>query len=329
MDTLDTWFSAEQREQMIDRLIRRVGLTRIRANCFLRLWIYAIVTENKQKPPLRGLQFPTTAIICTHRQAAELFYSDSDRGSDRSAGMMLDKLAALGLIEKVFDGNTTRIRIQAIEGILEENSAESSINLYLDSFDPRCDAVPVANLLTRNYRWMNRDSEVLPHRISRILRAWAHQYPTGARVLRRRDNLHPVGFYFLYPTASESEVNFFASPDKGLHLSALGDNDPFTMAQPGDKDCLAVFVRSWMIEPSYREDYRSLFLEDTRDTLRRMMLDFPTLCDLYTLIIHPHYERLASALGFQKTLRTRQQSIYWMYLGLDRFLALDLDKITF
>jgi hypothetical protein len=37
---------------------------------------------------------------------------------------MLDKLAALGLIEKIFDGNTTRIKIKPITGILEPDSSE-------------------------------------------------------------------------------------------------------------------------------------------------------------------------------------------------------------
>lgn len=327
--TLETWFSAGKQEQMIDRLIRKVGLTRVRANCFLRLWIYALIQENKYKPPLSELVFPSTSVICTHRQAAELFYPDGERGSDRSAGMMLDKLAALGLIEKSFDGNATRIQIKPIEGILEEETAELSVELRLDSFDPRCDAIPVANLLTRNYHWMNRTSEATPHRISRLLRGWANQYATGARVLRRCDNLNPVGFYLLYPTASESEANFFTSPSKNLHLSVMNEEDPFKMAVPGDKDCLSVFIRSWMIDPAYLDSYRSIFLQDARDTLRQMTRDFPNLCDLYTLIIHPRYERLALALGFQKTVQEHQHSIYWMYLGLDRFLSLDLDKIHF
>ncbi|MDJ0538705.1 MAG: hypothetical protein PX481_08395, partial [Microcystis sp. M53603_WE2] len=164
---LKIWYSWEKQEQMIEHLVGRVGLTRVRATCFLRLWIYAIAKEGQVKPPLSQLIFPTTAIICTHRQASDLFYQDQDQGSDRSAGMMLDKLAALGLIEKIFDGNTTRIKIKPITGILEPDSSESSVELQLDQFNPRCDAIPVANLLTRNYNWMNRNAEAIPHRISR------------------------------------------------------------------------------------------------------------------------------------------------------------------
>jgi hypothetical protein len=88
---LKIWYSWEKQEQMIERLVGRVGLTRVRATCFLRLWIYAIAKEGQVKPPLSQLIFPTTAIICTHRQASDLFYQDQEQGSDRSAGMMLDK----------------------------------------------------------------------------------------------------------------------------------------------------------------------------------------------------------------------------------------------
>ncbi|WP_051358141.1 hypothetical protein [Rubidibacter lacunae] len=52
-------------------------------------------------------------------------------------------------------------------------------------------------------------------------------------------------------------------------------------------------------------------------------MDFPNLCDLHTLIIHPSYERLARSLGFQKTSYDPKVSVYRMYLALDRSLALD------
>ena len=50
---LKIWFSWEKQEQMIECLVGRVGLTRVRATCFLRLWIYAIAKEGQVKP-LRG-----------------------------------------------------------------------------------------------------------------------------------------------------------------------------------------------------------------------------------------------------------------------------------
>ena len=116
---LDAWYSQSQRRTAVSLLMKRVGVTRTRAECFIRLWVYLSVKQLQEsqprlKPPLAKLELLATEVQCTHREAAELFYSDSDRGSDRAAGMMLDKLAALGLIAKHFDGNATAIEIQPI-----------------------------------------------------------------------------------------------------------------------------------------------------------------------------------------------------------------------
>ncbi len=331
MDTeeLNAWFPEEQQQQIIARLVMRVGLTRVRAECFVRLWIYVVVKLQKAqrsqlKPPLQDLGLPKGSVVCTLREAANLFYGDKDRGSDRAAGMMLDKLAALGLISKYFDGNTTQIEIHPIPEVLSPPAIANRVELQVDQFDPRCDAIPIANLLATNYNWMNRSTEAVPHRIAGLLRLWASQYGKGMRVLRRCDNLNPVGIYLLYPTASQSDINFFSSPTKALHLSAMNDVDPFEIAAIGDPNCVSVFIRSWMIDPNYQEQYHIPFLQDTQHALRQMQADFPNLCDLYLLVIHPSYEALPSALGFQKTSRDNHPSVYWMYLALDRFLAIDM-----
>ncbi|MEG4854063.1 hypothetical protein QUB10_24625 [Microcoleus sp. B5-D4] len=328
---LDTWYSPSQRRTVVSLLMKRVGVTRTRAECFIRLWVYLSVKQLQEsqprlKPPLAKLEVPATEVQCTHREAAELFYCDSDRGSDRAAGMMLDKLAALGLIAKHFDGNATAIQIQPVSEILETAEPQKPVQLELDDFNPRCDAIIVANLLATNYNWMNRNTNAVPHKIAKILRLLADKYSKGMRVLRRSDNLNPVGFYLLYPTASESEVNFFNAPSKSLHLSSISDIDPFKMALPGDQNCQSVFVRSWMIDPQYLSEYRIAFLEDAQKVLGEMQTDFPNLCDLYTLMIHPMYEKQSLALGFQKTSSDSQLSVYWMYLALDRFLALDIKE---
>jgi hypothetical protein len=328
---LDTWYSPSQRRTAVSLLMKRVGVTRTRAECFIRLWIYLLVKQLQEsqprlQPPLAKLELPATEVQCTHREAAELFYCDSDRGSYRAAGMMLDKLAALGLIAKHFDGNATAIEIKPVSEILDAAQPENPVKLKLDDFNPRCDAIPVANLLATNYNWMNRNTNAVPYKIAKILRLLASQYSKGMRVLRRCDNLNPVGFYLLYPTASESEVNFFNAPSKSLHLSSLSDIDPFNMALPGDKNCQSVFIRSWMIDPQYLSEYRIAFLEDTQKVLVEMQKDFPNLCDLHTLIIHPLYEKQALALGFHKTSSDSQSSVYWIYLALDRFLALDIKE---
>ena len=112
---LDTWFPVEQQRIVMTELLRRVGLTRIRAEYFLQLWIYLLVKQTPApKPPLLRLELLAEPMICTHREAANLFYGEKDQGSDRAAGLMLDKLTALGLIRKSFDGNTTRIEILPI-----------------------------------------------------------------------------------------------------------------------------------------------------------------------------------------------------------------------
>jgi hypothetical protein len=325
---LALWLDGDRQNQILDRLVDRLGLTRTRGECFLRLWIYLLVKEQREhnpqvKPPLSKLTLLDRPMSCSHREAAELFYSDCDRGSDRSAGMMLDKLAALGLIRKQFDGNISRIEIIATAVDLEPEITKE-FEVKIEPFDPRTDAIPIANLLAANYNWMNHNTEATPHRIVNILRQWARQYDRGMRVLRRQDNFNPIGFYILYPTAATSVSNFFIAPSKSLHLSAIGDTDPFTMAQTGDLDCVSVFIRSWAIDRDYLDRYRVLFLEDTQKTLSQMQTDFPNLCDLYTMIIHPSYEYQASALGFQNMSRDRQMSLYWMYLPLDRFLALNI-----
>ncbi|MBE9060947.1 hypothetical protein [cf. Phormidesmis sp. LEGE 11477] len=348
-EQIDFWFPVEQQRPLIEQISQRVGLTRTRAEYFVRLWVYLVAKQRYKQPAsrqqpedisrpfaLEALTPITDSIKCSHSEAAWLFYGDKDKGSDRAAGMMLDKLAALGLLQKHFDGNTTRITISLNStDLYSEHSSpnhpraeRSRSPLITDDFNPRCDAVPVANLLAINYGWMNQSLDIVPHRITRLLRQWAQQYPIGMRVLRRTDNLNPVGFYLLYPTTADSEITFSSSPTKGLHLASLNDVDPFTLAAPGDLDCMAVFIRSWMIDPVYLEQYRTPFLQDAQRTLKKMQQDFPNLCDLYTLIIHPSYEAMATAVGFQKigSQAHRDTQIYWMYQALDRYLALDLSN---
>ena len=60
--------------------------------------------------------------------------------------------------------------------------------------------------------------------------------------------------------------------------------------------------------------------------MSQMRGDFPNLCDIHTLIIHPSYEELALVLGFQKTSLDAQLSVYWMYLPVARFLVMDIRK---
>lgn len=328
-ESLDEWFPVEQQRNYISTLKGRVGITRLRSEYFVRLWAYLLLKQQHEqgtclKRPLTQLELPEGFVSCTHREAAELFYGNKNRGSERAAGMMLDKLVALGLIEKQFDGNTICIRVHPQLSVTEPPKSTPSVPLKLDDFNPRTDAVPVASFLARNYNWMNKDVQ---YKIAKVLRFWGKQYPTGMRVLRRCDNLHPVGFYIFYPIARESEEYFFLPPSKSFYLSTPTEIDPLQIASPGDPDCTAVFVRSWIIDSPYMQPpHVCQFLEDAKTTLLRMKADFPNLCDMYAMLIHPKYEVLTQALGFQKTYKDPQMSIYWLYTAVDQFLALDVEQ---
>ncbi len=333
-ECIDQHFPPNQQSRYINQLLNRVGLTRRRAQCFVRLWVYLFLKEQQAAQrsfpsPLRQLGVPKDFIPCTHREAATLFYGDQDRGSDRAAGLMLDKLVALGLINKQFDGNTTCIQICLLPEFQAESEAAEQPITAIDTFNPRTDTIPVANFLARTYNWLNRIPDCTSHQIAKTLRRWSQQYPQGMRVLRRCDTLHPVGFYVLYPTAASSEERFFMAPSKSLHLSTANDVDPIEVAQPGDLTCTSVFVRSWMIEPSFMTPDQVIgMLEDAQTLLRDMQQQFPNLCDIHTLVVHPFHEELTLSLGFHKTGQDPQMPVYWMYMALDRYLALDLGAIA-
>ena len=331
-ELLDHWFSVQQQQHYVSLWMGRVGLTRRRAECLVQLWAYLSLKHKSQlnqlpKAPLTELETLEGLVPCTHREAAELFYGKTERGSDRAAGMMIDRLAALGLIEKKFDGHTICIGIRPLPPPPPPRNP-SLPEVFADAFNPRTDTIPIANLLARNYSWMDKDSSAIaPHKIAKILRCWAQQYPKGMRVLRRSDNLTAVGINILFPVASESEVNFFLPPTKSLYLTTSTEVDPFKIATPGDPDCTSIFVRSWMIDPPYMKRQQMYeFLEDGRQTLIAMQADFPNLCDIYALAIHPIYEELQPAIGFHKTCQAAQSLLYWTYQPVDRYLALDLKQ---
>ncbi len=330
---IDDFFGVEDRRKYVALLKGRVGLTRRRAECFVKLWAYLLLKQQQEsgkicEHPLTELDLPEGFVACTHREANELFYAQEDRGSERAAGMMIDKLVALGLIEKEFDGNNICIRIcSALPHIDKSTQPVESVELVTDNFNPRTDAIQAATFLARNYNWMNKNTAVAPQMIARKLRNLAQQYPKGMRVLRRSDTQNPIGVCILYPVASESEENFFLPPSKSLHLSTASQKDPFNIAQPGDENCTSIFIRGFQIDLPYH-NHHSLcqLLEDGRQTLIKMQADFPNICDLYTLTIHPSVESLALAMGFQKTSQDPQISLYWMYIALDKYLALDIEQ---
>lgn len=323
-EDLDRWFAPHHQKAWVESAIGRTGLTRRRAECFARLCAYLMLKQKSEPVSVETPEPPAGWVSCTHAEAAALFYADGDRGSERAAGMMLDKLEALGLLQKRFDGNATSLHIPRVPQPQQSSDLPFAV---ADAFAPRTDAVLVANLLAANYNWLNKNSSAAPVRIARLLRAWAERYPTGMRVLRRTDTQAPVGFCLLYPTASESEACFFAPPNRSLHLSSGADVDPIVMAKPGDPDCVALFVRSFVVAPEFAL-YRPAFLQDSQQAVAHVQADFPNLCDMHTIIIHPSYEALALALGFQKSYGSDRDPLCWMYVPLDRFLALDMKRVA-
>ncbi|MDF5715697.1 MAG: hypothetical protein PUP93_17890 [Rhizonema sp. NSF051] len=329
--SVDYWFPIEQQRKYVSSLKQlRAGLTRCRAEYFVKLWAYLLLKQQQElgKPlqqPLTELDVPEGFVPCTHREAYELFYGETDRGSDRAAGMMIDKLVSLGLIEKDFDGNTTCIRIRSPLPNFHDTAQVEPIQIVPDAFNPRTDAIPVAIFFVRFYNLMNRKPN--PQRTAKILRDWAKQYPIGMRVLRRCDNQHPVGFYVYHPVAPESEQNFFLPPRKSFHLSTASETDPIQIAVPGDLNCTSIFIRAWLIDSDHKQQINVCqFLEDGKKTLIRMLADFPNLCDIYALPMQPDQEKLASALGFQKTSIDPAQPLCWMYMPLDKLLACDMEQ---
>jgi hypothetical protein len=328
---LDQWFPTERQRYYIQELQKQRGLTRRRAECFIRLWAYLMLKQHERLPesPMLHLTPLEGAIPCTHREAAGLFYMDSDRGSDRAAGMMLDQLAQVGLLQKTFDGNTISVSIRTLPELVQLSPSDTVITYQIGPFNPRTDTVPVASFLANNYSWINLNRAAIAHKVTKLLRQWIQQYPTGMRVLRRCDTQQAVGFYVFYPTASTSEENFFLPPSLSIHISNIDiAADPIQIAFPGDPTCLSVFIRSWIIDTPYMSHASlCLFLRDAQATLIEMRKDFPNLCDLYALPIHPSHEMLAKTLGFQRTFQDPdpQSSVCWMHLAIDHFLEVDIE----
>lgn len=329
-EDINQWFPIEQQEKYISRLTEQISITSRQAKYYLRLWAYLWVKQQRKlgknvKPPLIELSLPDGFVSCTLEEAAALFYCDQEqeRGSDRSAGMMLDKLRDRGLIEKKFDGNSLCIQI-----LYQLKPPPSPQPVEVDAFSHN-DAVFVAEFLSNLYSWLNSDTAAVKLKIVNVLRRWVKEYPKAMRVLRRCDNAKPVGFYLLYPTAEASEKNFFLPPNKTLHLGSNSEIDPLQIAIPPDPDCCAVFVRSWTIDTPYKtKDNVCRLLKDTQETLKQMQADFPNLCDLYVMILHPvySYESLALALGFERIGSDQISPSYWMYKPVNQFLDLDMEQ---
>ena len=57
--------------------------------------------------------------------------------------------------------------------------------------------------------------------------------------------------------------------------------------------------------------------------LQQMHQDYPELCDVYSIVLHPHHEDLAVRLGFDITRSDPKMSQSWAHITLDRFFELN------
>jgi hypothetical protein len=332
-DLLEQYFSSEVYKTYVALVVKRGGLTRRRAECFVLLWAYLLlkqVAENLTEIPAIAVLYPPQGFVsCTHREAQELFYCHQDKGSERAAGLMIDKLAALGLLDKKFDGQTLCLQVREYPEFMQDVAEPPAPEIFVDAFDPVADAIPTAQLMTRCFFELVKDEAMTRHKISKCLRQWGAIYPGCIRVFRRSDTQNPVGVLILYPTQEKSDRLFFGPPSKGFYLTNDRDIDPFEMAIPGDPTCTSVYVRAWIIDRPYMNAQRmQQLIETSQATLRVMRQDYPGLRDVYSLVIHPSYEQLREIMGFERLAQDTQRPYSWGYIAIERYLALDPQKIV-
>jgi hypothetical protein len=58
-----------------------------------------------------------------------------------------------------------------------------------------------------------------------------------------------------------------------------------------------------------------------------MVQDFPDLCDVYTLPIHPAEDNWSVPWDFTKPSKIHSYLYYWTYTALDKYLALDIEQV--
>jgi hypothetical protein len=329
---LEQYFSPERQRHYVRLMLERGGFTRRRAECFVRLWGYLLLKDYEAKAELPTelvtLLRPANEISCTHREASILFYDDREQGSQRAAGLMIDRLVSLGLITKRFDGETLCIGICDLPELVAP-IVEKPVELMPDYFNPVTDAVLTAQLMVRTYAELVKDTAKTAHKITKCLRLWGKNYGKCIRVLRRSDTLNPVAVSILYPTTEACEHLFFESPTKTFFLTTETAEDPFEMAIPGEASCTSVYVRAWLLDPAYMNGANlAAFIYMTQDMMREMREDFPELCDIYSMVIHPSHERLRQVMGFEKVAQDNQRAYHWVYLPIDRYLMLQPEDVV-
>lgn len=324
------WFPTRYRQRYARHLIGKSGLTPTQARHFVRLWAYGYLLQHgPEYAPITTLSPRISSFFCSQSEAAALFYAES-QGAPRSAGLMINKFVEKQLVRRErFSGNKTRISLR-IPDNFELPASDHASHIYADAFDPRQDIPHIARLLQGLFSFDDKRPQFMLNNLRRGLRQWHERYPAGLRVLRLAPKNNAIAFSAIFPIHQESEIIFDLPPSQSLHLSRLHLNaeDPIQFAPPDDPQCHIAYIRSWEIHTDFW-NYKNVALmtQDTQNTLRQIQENYPELSEVYSIAIHPRLAALATALGFENMTPDPDTSLYWLYISLDSFLALDADEL--
>ena len=336
-EDVQTWFPPVLQQRYVEHILimakSQVGssmkLTPVQAGHLVRLWGYAYIKHfGFECAPIEKLICRLNSFSCSHNEAARLFYADRDEGGmARSAGNMLRTLESMNLIRcESTKGSPTRISLNLSVGfqLPEEYQGDEVLS---GAFNPRRDARILANLLTVLFQYDTDRSTTIGDDITRVLREWSRRYPDGIRVLKQAGSQKPIAIVTVFPIHSDSSSRFSLPPGNSLYLNRLHhrDEDTFQFAEPGNQECEIAYIRCWHIKPGFwNHKIVLLLMHETRTLLEQMRQDYPGLCDVFSLVLHPHHEDLAIRLGFEILQSDPSMSQRWAYIALDDFLELDV-----
>ena len=330
-EAVDTWFPLKYQQQHANHITGQCGLTPTQARHFVKLWAYGHAKHHgSDTDTIEVLERKIDSFFCSHREAALLFYGAS-QGSTRSAGLMLDKFVAKQLVRREsFQGSTTRLSLHIPEGFDLFKDCQFQ-EIYTDQFDPRNDTSFVAMMLEELFVFDVERPKTLLQNFRRMLREWAKRYPEGLRVLRYSlKNNRPIALSTVFPIHPDSEICFDLPPSEGLYVTKLhlGVEDPIQFPSKNSSECHVAYIRGWNIHKDFWNYENALRLfKDTQESLRKMQNKFPNLSDLYTISLHPRMADFALNLGFELMVSDPDTSMSWLYMPLDKFLAIDGEDI--
>lgn len=324
------WFPEKIQQRYARHLIGKSGLTPTQARHFVRLWGYGYLVQNGlEYAPITTLDRRISSFFCSQSDAAALFYTES-RGAPRSAGLMINQFVAKQLVRReLFSGNKTRISLSIPESFeLPGNTSPGKI--YADAFNPRNDLPQIALLLEGLFSFDHKRPKSILNNLRRGIRAWSQRFPAGLRVLRLSPKNNPIGFAAIFPIHPDSDIVFDLPPSQSFYLNRfhLDAEDSIQFAHPGDPQCRIAYIRSWEIHRDFWNYHNALMMtQDTQATVRKLCKDYPELSQVYSIAIHPRLAAFATALGFESMTPDPNTSLYWLYISLDNFLALDAEEL--